>query len=333
VGVSGITITHATLHNFDQIDRLGLKIGDTVIISRAGDVIPQITKVLKELRTGKEKAVHRPTHCSIDNAKVIHEGVFYRCSNLDCGARNREGLRHFVSRAAFDIRGLGPKIIDRFLDEGLISDAADIFELKIGDIAVLERFGEKSAENIVKEIQGKKIIAFQRFLYGLGILHVGEETAQLLAEQIIAKIKNQNAKIKINEVLKTFQNFSLENLQQISDVGPKVAQSIYNWFHNGRNITFLEKLERVGVRIEGDKLQVTSNKLNGLTLVLTGGLTAMTRDEAKEKIRRLGGDISESVSKKTDYVIVGTDPGSKADKARRLGVKIIGEQEFIKMIS
>ena len=332
VEVGGVRITHATLHNYDQIKRLGLKIGDTVIISRAGDVIPQVNKVLKELRTGKEKEFKMPHVCPIDNSKIVQEGVFYRCSNPKCGARNRESIRHFVSRGAFNIEGLGPKIIDRFLDEVLISDAADIFELKEGDIAALERFGEKSAQNIVNEINEKKTVSLNRFIYGLGILQVGEETSQLLAKQVVAKIKNQKSKIKIKEVLKISQNFSLEDLQKITDIGPKVAQNIYDWFRNGRNIKFLEKLEKVGIEIEIPRLKAKSSKLKDKIFVLTGGLESMSREQAKEKIRELGGDVSESIGKKTDYVVAGSEPGSKYEKAKRLGVKTIDEKEFLAIL-
>ena len=333
VELSGIRITHATLHNFDQIKRLKLKIGDTVIVSRAGDVIPQIMRVLKELRTGKEKDFKVPTHCPIDNTKIVSEGVIYRCSNPKCGAKNSRFLRHFVSRAAFDIRGLGGKILDRFLDEGLISDAADIFELKEGDISVLEQFGEKSAQNIIREINEHKKISLARFIYSLGILHVGEETSRLLAAQVIAKIKNQKSKIKINDILKFFQNIYIDELQKISDIGPKVAQSIYEWFRENRNIKFLEKLEKVGIVIEVSKFQsLKVQKLSGKTFVLTGSLESMSRNETKEKIRKLGGDISESVSKKTDYVVAGSEPGSKYEKAKELGVKILDEQEFLNLL-
>jgi len=339
VQVGGITITHSTLHNYDEIKRLEIKIGDTVVVSRAGDVIPQVNKVLKEMRTGKEKEFKMPKVCPVDGSKVVQDGVIYRCSNPKCGARHRESLRHFVSRKAFSIEGLGPKIIDRFLDEGLISDAADIFELKEGDIAVLERFGEKSAENIVGEITARKKIALERFIYALGILHVGEETAQLLAQQVIAKIKNpclagrqEKSKIKINEVLKIFQNLSLEELQKIPDIGPKVSQSIYDWFHNKRNIKFLEKLEKVGVEIETPKLKAKSQKLKARVFVLTGVLASMSREEAKEKIRELGGDISEPVGKKTDYVVAGENPGSKYERAKQLNIKIINEREFLDML-
>ncbi|MEK7566158.1 MAG: NAD-dependent DNA ligase LigA [Patescibacteria group bacterium] len=322
VGLTGITITHATLHNFDQIKRLGLKIGDTVIVSRAGDVIPQVTKVLIELRTGKEKAFKMPSKCPVDGSRVAQSGVIYRCSNPDCGARNRENLYHFAN--AFDIIGLGPKIIDRFLDEGLIRDASDIFELKEGDIAVLERFGEKSAQNIVSEIQQKKKIALSRFIQSLGILHIGEETALTLAKEFPV--------LTISALIKKLKSLSLENLQEISDIGPKVAQSIYDWFRNERNIRFLEKLEKTGVEITSHELQVTSYKLRGLTFVLTGTLKSISRDEAKEKIRALGGDVSKSVSKKTSYVIAGSEPGSKLEKAKQLRVKILDEKEFLLLL-
>jgi len=328
VEVGGVTITHATLHNEDEIKRLGVKIGDTVIVSRAGDVIPQISKVIKEMRTGKEKEFKMPKKCPVDGAPVIKDGAIYRCSNPNCGARHREFLKHFVSQKAFNIEGLGPKIIDRFLDEGLISDAADIFELKEGDIAVLERFGEKSAQNIVREIQAKKIIELHRFIYSLGILHVGEETALLLAD----KFQISNSKFQIKDFIKQAQKWTIEELQQIPDIGPKVSQSIYDWFHNKRNIEFLNKLEKVGVQITNYKLQITNYKLKGKVFVLTGTLSSMSREQAKEKIRELGGEVSGTVSKKTDYVVAGENPGSKYEKAKKLNIKILNEKEFLKLI-
>lgn len=330
VEIGGIEITHATLHNFDQIQRLGLKIGDTVIVSRAGDVIPQITKVLKELRSGKEKDFKAPKHCPFDESKVVKSGAIYRCSNKNCGARHQEFLRHFTSRLVFDIRGLGPKIINRFLDEGLISDASDIFELQEGDIAVLERFGEKSAQNLISEIQSHKVINLPRFIYSLGILHIGEETANLLAQEI----RNPKSEIlKIKDFINFYKNLSLEDLQEIPDVGPIVAKSIYDWFHNTRNIKFLEKIEKAGVKIQKPALSsLKGQKLINKTFVLTGSLESMSREKAKEKIRELGGDISESVSKKTDYVVAGAEPGSKLEQAKRLGVRIINENEFLAIL-
>ncbi|HUY69431.1 MAG TPA: NAD-dependent DNA ligase LigA [Candidatus Tyrphobacter sp.] len=329
VGVGGITVTHATLHNFDQIKRLGLKIGDTVIVSRAGDVIPQVTSVLPKLRTGKEKEFRIPTHCPIDGSKVAREGAIYRCSNSKCGARSREALHHFVSRAAFDIRGLGPKILETFLDEGLISDAADIFTLRSGDIAALPKFGEKSAENIVSETVSKKEISLAKFIYSLGILHVGEETANLLAQEI-SDFHGQVSKPL--ELQKAFQKITMEKLQEIPDIGPKVAQSIYDWFRDERNLKLLERLEEAGVTLEPARRSERSAKLRGQTFVLTGSLESMAREEAKDRIRSLGGEVSESVSRKTTYVVAGTEPGSKFEKAKKLGVKILSEKEFLSLI-
>ena len=329
VNVGGITITHATLHNADEIERLGLKIGDTVIVSRAGDVIPQITKVLKEFRMGKEVAFRMPTHCPVDGSKVVREGAISRCSSPTCAAKHREFLYHFVSRGAFNIEGLGPKILDKFLDEGLISDAADIFTLMKGDIAALARFGEKSAENIVAEVAEKKKVVLSRFLYALGILHVGEETAITLARNF--EFPHTGSRVAIVDILKVFQKLSLDDLQRAPDIGPKVAESIYGWFREPRNVKFIERLEKAGVEVEAEPRKELGH-LAGTTFVLTGGLAAMSREAAKEKIRTLGGDASENVSKKTDYVVAGTDPGSKYEKAKKLGVKILDEAEFLKLI-
>jgi DNA ligase (NAD+) len=328
--VGGTTITHATLHNMDQIEKLGLKIGDTVVISRAGDVIPQITKVFKDLRTGKEKSFKMPEFCPHGCGKVVKEGVFYRCANPKCGAISRELIRHFVSRPGFNIEGLGPKIIDRFLDEGLLSDAADIFNLQKSDIAVLERFGEKSAENIVAEIKAKKRISLQRLIFSLGILHIGEETSKLIAEKIGKNLKKRE--IKIEDVVDSGRGLTVEELQTISDIGPKVAESVYKWFHDKQNIYFLEKIMKVGVEIEPIEKRRTDEKLAGVSFVLTGTLDSMSREEAKKNIRDLGGDISESVSRNTGYVVAGNEPGSKYGKAKTLGVKILSEEDFLKLI-
>lgn len=327
VSVGGVTITHATLHNADEIGRLGLKIGDTVIVSRAGDVIPQVAKVLPELRTGKEKEFKMPAKCPVDGSPVARDGVAYRCSNPRCGARHLESLRHFVSRGGFDIRGLGPKIITRFLDEGLIADAADIFHLKAGDIAALPQFGEKSAEKLVAEIEQHKRVTLPRLLYSLGILHVGEETALALAKSATAGRVPHSPE----DILKVFSKTSEEELQEVPDIGPKVAQSIHKWFADKKNREFLEKLHAAGVRLEPFRPPAASGAgapLAGKTFVLTGSLEGMSRDEAKEKIRALGGEVSESVGRSTSYVVVGADPGSKREKAKKLGVATLNEEEF-----
>ena len=330
VNVGGVTITHASLHNADEIGRLGLKIGDTVIVSRAGDVIPQVTKALPELRTGKEKEFRMPAHCPVDGSPVKRDGVACRCSNPRCGARHLESLRHFVSRGGFNIEGLGPKILTKFLDEGLIADAADIFELKVGDISALPRFGDKSAENIVTEVAAKKKVALPRFIYALGIIHVGEETARALAEFASAKKTARSPA----DILKILERTSGEDLQAIPDIGPKVAASIAEWFRDRRNIKLLNDLEKHGVSIEPFRPLTKEGPraaLAGKTFVLTGTLTSLTRDEAKERVRVLGGEISEAVSKKTDYVVTGREPGSKYEKAVKLGVTILDERAFTKM--
>jgi DNA ligase (NAD+) len=337
VNVGGVTITHASLHNADEIERLGLKIGDTVIVQRAGDVIPQITKVLPELRTGREKKFIMPERCPVDGSKVIRDGAISRCSSKQCAAQHREQLYHFVSRAAFNLDGLGPKIIDTFLDEGLISDAADFFTLRAGDIAALERFGEKSAENIVAEVAQKKRITLPRFLYALGILHVGEETALALARHFEfpaapARDGFRGHEIKIKNILQFFKKLSREDLQEVPDIGPKVAQSIYDWFREPRNAGLLERLAAAGVMVEAESRATRKGKLVGKSFVLTGGLATMTRDEAKEGIRSRGGEVHESVTQKTDYVVAGADPGSKYEKAKKLGITILDEEAFRRML-
>lgn len=327
VQVGGITITHATLHNYDEIQRLGVKIGDTVIVSRAGDVIPQVTKVLTELRTGKEKEFHMPSKCPVDSSLVVKDGVAYRCSNKNCGARQREFLYHFA--AAFGMDGLGPKIIDRFLDEGLIGDAADLFTVQKGDVAALERFGEKSADNIVEEIEARKKVPIERFVGALGILHVGEETARLLAQKALSvdhKLKSPA------DFLAIMQKLSFEDLQEIPDVGPAVAKSIVEYFQDKRHTDLIKKFEKVGMVLETGGVKPKSQKLKDKTFVVTGSLEQMSRDEAKAKIRAFGGEVSESVSKKTTYVVAGAEPGSKLDKAHKLGVEVLDEKAFLNLL-
>jgi len=319
VEVGGVKISRATLHNEDEIKRLGVKIGDTVIVGRAGDVIPDVIQALPELRTGKEREFKMPKNCPVCGEKLEKPAgeVVWRCKNPKCPARKREYFYHFVSRPAFDILGLGPKIIDRFLDEGLISDPADLFLLKEDDISHLERFAEKSAQNLINAIQSKKKINLAKFIYALGIRNVGEETAQDLAEYFGSFEKLEKA--------------NLEELQKIMDVGPVVAKSIYDFFQEKRNLKFVERFKKVGVEILEEK-KPKYQPLKGKIFVLTGILETMAREEAKEKIRQLGGEISESVSKKTDFVIVGKEPGSKFQIAKNLGIETLNEKEFLALI-
>ncbi|MCR4261075.1 MAG: NAD-dependent DNA ligase LigA [Candidatus Colwellbacteria bacterium] len=325
VEVGGVTIQHATLHNFDQIKRLGVKIGDTVIVSRAGDVIPQVTGILERLRSGGEREFSIPERCPIDGSEVVVEGAVWRCSNKDCGARLRETLSHFVSRQAFDIRGMGPKIISRFIDEGFVLDFADIFKLEKSEISVLEGFGERSAQKLLEEIQTKKKIDLTRFIYSLGILHIGEETAHVVSREA-GDIH------KPSDILKTIGKLKEDDLMRFPDVGPKVAKSISNWFESPSNREILEKLDKVGIEIIKPEHQ-SGGVLAGKTFVVTGSLESMSRDEAHSRIRVLGGSPSGSMSKKTSFLVAGEDPGSKLQKARELGVKVLTEKEFLDMVS
>ena len=348
INVGGVTVSRATLHNIDEIKRLEVKIGDTVIVGRAGDVIPDIRQVIKGLRTGKEKEFRMPSKCPVCGNPVeqVIGQVAFRCSNKNCPAVKREAIYHFVSRGAFDIEGVGPKIIDQLMETGLIQDVADLFALKKEDLLNLERFADKSADNAIEAIQSKKKVSLNKFLYSLGIEHVGEETALLLAKQVKTKCKMQISKLekglvglpgsftgyKIKEVINFFEKTEAEELEKIHDVGPVVAKSIYDWFQKPYNIRLLEKFEKAGIEIIIEKVTEASAKLSGKSFVLTGTLKSITRGEAQKKVRDLGGDISSSVSKNTDYVVVGSEPGLKLEKARKLGVKVIDEKEFLKII-
>ena len=320
IEIGGTVITRATLHNQDELKRLGIRIGDTVIVERAGDVIPGIPKVLKELRVGGEKEVSFPKNCPVCSNRLAKQmgEVIWRCLNSDCPARKRENLYHFTSKKAFDIEGLGPKIIDKLTDENLTSSAADIFTLQPGDLVPLERFAEKSAKNLIEAIQKSKKISLAKFIFALGIRHIGEETAVDLANHFGG--------------LSRLAKAGKEELEIISEVGPKMAASLYDWFRLKKNQKFIEELLAAGVKIENPSVIAGQQKLKGLTFVLTGTLESMTRSEAKSRIRLLGGNPVNSVSKQMSYLVSGLEPGSKYEEARRLGVRIISEKEFLEML-
>lgn len=315
--VAGSTVSKATLHNTDQIEKLDIRIGDTVVIEKAGDVIPKVVEVLPKMRTGKEKKFTMVSSCPVCGGKVEKkEGmVAYYCKNKKCPAKDERYIEHFVS--VFEIYELGPKILRRFKDEGLITDAADIFTLNKDDISVLERFGEKSAENIINEIKEKKRIPLSRFIRALGILHVGEETARDLANHFGDLSNLKNAKI--------------EEINDIENIGPIVADSVYKFFQDKTNLVFVDKLLKNGVVVEKE-IKNKSGKLSGKIFVLTGTLSNLSREMAKEKIIALGGKVSSSVSKKTSYVVMGKDAGSKLDDAKKLGIKVLDENQFTKML-
>ncbi|MEK9155762.1 MAG: NAD-dependent DNA ligase LigA [Patescibacteria group bacterium] len=320
VVVAGSTVSRATLHNADEIERKDIRIGDTVVIRKAGDVIPEVVKSIKELRTGREKKFKMPRECPVCGGPVVRrEGeVAFRCANMSCFAIEKLKIEHFVSKAAFDIDGLGPKIIDRLIDEGLIRDAADLFELKAGDIEPLERFAEKSAQNLIEAIVAARAIDLDRFIYALGIPMVGAETAADLAKQF--------------GTLEKFREARGEELDRIYGIGRKVADSVSAWLKSEKNQAFINRLLKRGVKVRPYHSPISADKLSGQTFVVTGVLPSLTRDEAHKKIIQYGGNVVSAVSKNTDYVIVGEEPGSKLDKARQLGIKTISEKEFLAMI-
>jgi DNA ligase (NAD+) len=327
VKLAGTVVKRATLHNEDQIRRLGVKIGDTVVIRKAGEIIPEVVSALPKLRTGKEKEFKMPTHCPVCgfavskreiNEKSGNRSVGLFCTNKSCFAQKQRQMIHFVSKKAFNIDGLGQKIIIQLMEEGLLKTPADIFVLEKDDLLPLERFAEKSADNLILAINQAKIITLSRFIYALGIAHVGEETAVALADYF--------------GDLKKLKNVNIFDLEKIPDIGPVVSQSITAWFGDKKNLKLLDELADNGVNISWQKPKSFSGPLAGKKVVVTGTLETLGRQEAKEKIRQAGGNWVSSVSKNTDYVVAGNNTGSKFNKAKELGVKIIEEKEFLAML-
>jgi len=334
VKVGGTTISRSTLHNLDEIRRLGVKKGDTVVVERSGDVIPKIVNVLKDLRGGKEIDIQIPDTCPICMGKIQRsdDEVALRCLNRNCFAVNLRKISHFVSKSALDFDGLGPKLIEQFVLNGLIKDAADLYSLKKEDLLSLERFAEKKADNILSLIKRKKEVGLSRFLYALGIRHVGQETAEMLADMYARNNSKNN--ISITSVVKYFQSLDKEEYEKIEDIGPKVSESILDYFNFFLNQQFLEKLEKNGLKliINNTSLNNQTSKILGKTFVLTGSLKSLTRGQAKDKIKTLGGKVKDSVVNDLDYLVLGEDPGSKYEKAKKLGIKILSETEFLDLI-
>lgn len=320
VVVAGTTVTHATLHNADEIQRLDVRIGDTVIIEKAGDIIPKVISVVREMRTGGEKHISIPPTCPIcGSATIRREGeVALYCSNANCFAKEREGVIHFVARKAFDIDGLGEKIVEQLISEGLIRDAADLFTLTRGDLEPLERFAAKSSENLIGALNARRTIELPRFLFALGIRHVGEETAHDLA--------------KAFGTLENIQHTSQEDFSAVPNIGGVVAASLADYFHDKKHQAFIEKILANGVVVKPFVRVRQTREFEGKTFVLTGTLVSLTREQATEKVRARGGAVTSSVSTQTDYVVAGDDPGSKYDKAKKLGVSILSEQEFLQLL-
>ena len=326
VFVYGSTVSRATLHNIDEIRRLDVRIGDTVILQKAGDVIPDIVQVLTEMRTGKQKVFHMPTNCpecdTVLSKKEIgtkggEESAALYCANPRCPAKDRRALYYFTSKNALDIEHLGPKNLDALLDAGLISSRADIFTLKKGDLMELPRFGEKSADNLLEAIEKKRHVPLDRFIVSLSIPEVGEETARDLATHF-GNFEN-------------FRNATQQSLESIEGIGPRVSKSVLAWFADKHNQKVVSDL-LAQVTVEAMAQKTTKQIFTGMTFVLTGTMPTLARDEAKTMILERGGKVSGSVSKNTDYVIAGESAGSKYDDAKKLGIKIIDETEFLEMI-
>jgi len=316
VVVGGVEVSRATLHNEDEIKRKDIMIGDTVIITRAGDVIPEVVRVIKEKRK-HVKPFRMPDKCPVCGEKVIRppDEAVRRCININCPAQIKGRIFHFASKRAMDIDGFGEKLIEQLVDKKIIKDVSDIYNLKKEDLLNLERMGDKSAQNIIDAINASRTRPFARFIYSLGIRHVGEHISAILADNF--------------KDIETLMSSNEEKLRSIPGIGPEVANSIVSFFHDTKNRETIRKLLD-NVRIEYKK--ETANKLSGYTFVFTGTLNSMTREEARLRIEALGGKISSSISKNIDYIVVGEDPGSKLDKAKKLGLTILNEEEFLKLI-
>jgi DNA ligase (NAD+) len=325
VPIGGTTVSRATLHNMDFIDNLGIRIGDWAMVERGGDVIPKVVKVVEDKEPEKEskRKFEMPTECPVCHGHVVRaEGeADFRCVNLNCPAKLRETILHFASRGVMNIEGMGDALVDQLVERGLVKDVADIYRLSKPDLLSLERMGDKSAQNVLDEIEGSKKLPLERVLFGLGIRFVGERTAEFLArhfgsiDALIEAATNENTEESLNE------------LQQVEEVGPRIAASIREFFEEPKNLELIERLREAKLQFSGKKKE-RGTTLAGKTFVLTGTLAKYTRDEAKRMIEDAGGKVVGSVSKKTDYVVAGADPGSKLDKARELGVEVVSEQQM-----
>lgn len=320
VNVGGVVVSRATLHNEDEIIKKDIRVGDTVIIQRAGDVIPEVVQVITDRRTGAERIFRMPKFCPECDSEIVRfEGeVAHRCINISCPAQLKEHIRHFASRSAMDIEGLGEKVSAQLFDAGLIHDPADLYFLTKDKLLALDRHGDKSAQNLLNSIARSKNPPLDKFFYALGIRHVGERTAKLLADHFGSMERLMTAKI--------------EYLTALNEIGPEIAASIFGFFHEHRNIEVLDKFRNAGVLPQKRKYEAANNLLKEKSFVFTGTLSSMGRNEAKALVESLGGTVHSVITAKTNYVVAGSEPGSKINKARSQGIAVISEDEFLKLI-
>ncbi|HBY18184.1 MAG: NAD-dependent DNA ligase [Marinimicrobia bacterium 46_43] len=320
VQIGGVTVSRATLHNQDEIDRKDIRIGDTVVVERAGDVIPKVIKVIPEKRPEDSKPFHLPETCPVCGSETsrLEDNVAIRCTNISCPAQLKASIAHFVSRKGMDIEGLGEKIVDQLIQEGLVKSPADLYRLREEDLRDLDRFGEKSAANLIEAVAHSKSRPLQALIYALGISNTGEYLSRILAETFGS--------------VDALMNASREDLDSIEGIGPVVAEGITIYFENEQNRKLIRDLQNAGINPTVEKDTKEPQIFSGKTFVFTGSLEKFTRDEAKEMVRRRGGSATGSVSRKTDYVVAGPGAGSKLDKAKSLGIKILSEDEFLKMV-
>lgn len=318
--LGGTTVKRATLHNADEIGRLDIRVGDTVIVEKGGDVIPKITGIEKDKRPKGTKKFTFPGTCPVCNSRIkrLEGEANHYCLNTECPAQIRGKLQHFVSRQAMDIDGLGEAIIDQLINKKLVTTPADLYELKKDDLLSLERMGEKSSTNLLNAIEKSKQRPFEKVLYAIGIRHVGEGVARVLAGEFGS--------------INVLQNASEEELTAIREIGPRIAQSVVEFFKENNNVEMIERLSKAGIQLESKQPQKSNRKLQGKTFVLTGALESYTRDEAKDLIESLGGKVTSSVSKNTDFLIAGTDAGSKLTRARELNIQVLQEDDFLNMV-
>jgi DNA ligase (NAD+) len=368
--VAGSTVSRATLHNEDEIAKKDIRVGDSVIIQKAGDIIPEVVEVITDLRTGKEKPIKFPKNCPVCESPITRkegESAHY-CSNPRCYAQEKEGISHFVSKKGFNIDGLGEKVVEQLMENGLIQDPADLFLLKPEDVISLEFFKEKKTQNLFTSLASARQIGLDCFLYALGIRYLGEQSSYDFAKYLLAHSKKssseldhldtyldhfsqdstsskqeslfeleatpstkKNAEFSILDLLETAQSFSYEDIENIDGIGSKIAQTLYEWFNSDHSQKYLQKLYQVGVGLQTDSLKSTGT-LAGKSFVITGSLEHLTRDQAKALIKQSGGKVQSSVSPKTDYLVTGASPGSKLKKAQELGIQILQELDFTKLL-